>query len=165
MNEIITYALLNRNGIPQICTSQEWLNWFRNGGEEQMKIKRETVNEWEIDVWFQGNSAEQDGPFSFWEVTANHPSDCPFVRRRGTQEEALTVQLGEEAAQCEWRSNSFWVLNHPGLMGIKDLGEFKYTAIEAFRGILHTTVNASLRKNPPIPTWASDRVREAWNMN
>jgi hypothetical protein len=38
----------------------------------------------------------------------------------------------------------------PGLMGIKDLGEFKFSAIERFKGLLHSTVKARL-KTDPIP--------------
>jgi len=52
----------------------------------------------------------------------------------------------------------------PGLMGIKDLGEFKFSAIARFRGILHATVKASLRANPPIPPWATAKVIKAWNV-
>jgi hypothetical protein len=37
-------------------------------------------------------------------------------------------------------------------------------AIERFRGILHATVKASLRADPPIPDWAAAKVREAWNI-
>jgi hypothetical protein len=32
------------------------------------------------------------------------------------------------------------------------------------RGILHTTVKASIRSDPPIPDWAATRVIEAWNV-
>jgi hypothetical protein len=53
----------------------------------------------------------------------------------------------------------------PCLMSIKDLGEFKFSAIERFRGILHATVKASLRTDPqPIPPWAAANVIEAWNV-
>lgn len=51
----------------------------------------------------------------------------------------------------------------PGLMGIKDLGEFKFSAIERFRGILHRTVKGSLKVDP-IPAWAATKVIEAWNV-
>jgi hypothetical protein len=51
----------------------------------------------------------------------------------------------------------------PGLMGIKDLGEFKFSAIERFKGLLHATVKASL-KTDPIPDWAAVKVIEAWNV-
>jgi hypothetical protein len=52
----------------------------------------------------------------------------------------------------------------PSLMAITDLGEFKFLAIEQFRGILHATVKVSLRTNPPIPPWAAAKVVEAWNV-
>jgi hypothetical protein len=52
----------------------------------------------------------------------------------------------------------------PGLMGIKDLGEFKAYAIERFRGILYQTVKAAIGNNSPIPPWAECRVIEAWNI-
>jgi hypothetical protein len=49
-------------------------------------------------------------------------------------------------------------------MGIKDLGEFKFSAIEAFRGCQHRTVKAAIGNNSPIPPWAASRVVEAWNI-
>ena len=53
----------------------------------------------------------------------------------------------------------------PGLMGIKDLREFKFSAIERFRGILHATVKSSLRTTPPMPKWAAAKVIEVWNVH
>jgi hypothetical protein len=55
-----------------------------------MKIRRSAVNDWEVEVRFQGVSVEQDGPFLFWEVVADHPSHCPLFRWCGTREEAMT---------------------------------------------------------------------------
>jgi hypothetical protein len=49
-------------------------------------------------------------------------------------------------------------------MSIKDLGEFKFSAIEQFRSILHATVKGSIRTDPPIPPWAAAQVVEAWNV-
>ena len=49
-------------------------------------------------------------------------------------------------------------------MGIKDLGEFKHSAIEGFRGILHRTVKESIGNNSPIPDWVAAKVIEAWNV-
>jgi hypothetical protein len=47
-------------------------------------------------------------------------------------------------------------------MAITDLGEFKFSAIERFRGILHRTVKTALRTNPTVlPFWAIDRLRAA----
>jgi hypothetical protein len=50
-------------------------------------------------------------------------------------------------------------------MGIRDIGEFKSYAIERFRGILDLTVKSSLSTRSPIPKWAADKVREAWNVS
>ena len=59
--------------------------------------------------------------------------------------------------------NQFLSSESPGLMSIKDLGEFKFAANERFKGLLHSTVKASL-KTTPIPPWAAFRVIEAWNV-
>lgn len=48
---------------------------------------------------------------------------------------------------CDCRSNNSLVPNPPGLMATSDLGEFKFLAIERFRGILHRTVKASIGNN------------------
>jgi len=68
-------------------------------------------------------------------------------------------QIEDIAAQIStWLRLSFerfLSAESPGLMSIKDLGEFKFSAIEQFRGILHATVKASLRTDPPIPEWAA----------
>jgi hypothetical protein len=50
-------------------------------------------------------------------------------------------------------------------MAIADLGEFKFLAIEWFKGLLHSTVKASMRTDPPIPDWAAAKVVEAWNIS
>jgi hypothetical protein len=50
------------------------------------------------------------------------------------------------------------------LMGIKDHGEFRAYSLERFRNILHAVVKSSLKTNSPIPPWATDRIREAWNI-
>ena len=49
-------------------------------------------------------------------------------------------------------------------MGIKDVGEWKTYAIERFKGILDLTVKSSLQTRSPIPDWAAEKVREAWNV-
>ena len=48
-------------------------------------------------------------------------------------------------------------------MGINDLGEFKAHCIDRFKGLLHSTVKASLKTNP-IPDWAEAKVIEARNV-
>jgi hypothetical protein len=51
------------------------------------------------------------------------------------------------------------------LMGIKDVGEFKSYSIERFKGILDLTVKSSLQTRSPIPAWAAEKVKEAWNIH
>jgi hypothetical protein len=51
------------------------------------------------------------------------------------------------------------------LMGIKDVGDWKAYAIERFKGILDLTVKSSLQTQSPIPNWAADKVKEAWNVS
>jgi hypothetical protein len=45
----------------------------------------------------------------------------------------------------------------PALMAKTDRGEFKFSAIERFREILHQTVKRSIRNNSPIPHWRNRR--------
>jgi hypothetical protein len=50
------------------------------------------------------------------------------------------------------------------LMGIRDVGQWKYYAMERFKGILDLTVINSLKTRSPIPDWAAEKVRESWNV-
>jgi hypothetical protein len=90
------------------------------------------------------------------------------TERRAAGEQIPLREIEAVAAQIStWLRLSFerfLNVDSPSLMSIKDLGEFRFSAIEAFRGILHTTVKASLRTDPPIPPWAASRVIEAWNV-
>jgi hypothetical protein len=51
------------------------------------------------------------------------------------------------------------------LMGIKDVGEWKGYAIQRFKGILDLTLKSSLQTRSPIPAWAAEKVKEAWNVH
>ena len=77
------------------------------------------------------------------------------------QMETIAVQIST------WLRTAFEQLvgsESPSLMGINDLGEFKAYAVERFKRMLQMAVKTSLRTNSPIPSWASDRVIEAWNI-
>jgi hypothetical protein len=87
----LTFAYLGSDGLPRATDYQGWRRWFEGGGERQMKVKRSHAKGWEIDTWFQGCSTSEDGPFLFWEVSANHSSWSPLVRRFGTKEEGTKV--------------------------------------------------------------------------
>jgi hypothetical protein len=90
------------------------------------------------------------------------------TERRKSDEQLPLRQVSDVALQIgSWFAGSFaqfLSIESPGLMTIADLGEFKFAAIEAFRGILHRTVEGSLRSDPPIPDWAAAKVIEAWNI-
>jgi hypothetical protein len=95
--------------------------------------------------------------------------DLAVETERRKSDEQVPKMLVEDFSRkiSEWLRLSFErFLNaeSPGLMGIKDLGEFKFSAIERFKGLLHATVKASLKTNP-IPPWAASRVIEAWNIS
>jgi hypothetical protein len=65
---------------------------------------------------------------------------------------------------CAYHFERFLSAESLDLMSIKDLGEFKFCAIERFRGILHRTVKAAIGNNSPIPDSAAVQVIEAWNV-
>jgi hypothetical protein len=89
-----------------------------------------------------------------------------FERRKS--DEQVPKMLVENAARqiSEWLRlgfTQFLSSESERLMGINDLGEFKAHCIDRFKGLLHTTVKASLKTNP-IPNWAAEKVVEAWNV-
>jgi hypothetical protein len=88
----MTFAVLNSDGMPEECDLEQWQRWFfEGGGRNQMRIKRDLVNHWEIETLFRGNSVAIEGPPPFWEVTAHHFSRPPFLERFGTKAAALEL--------------------------------------------------------------------------
>ncbi len=93
-----------------------------------------------------------------------------LTERRQAGEQVPLTQIEDVARQIsEWLRvafERFLAAESPALVQTEDLGTFKAHAIESFRGILHREVKTALMTNPTIlPTWAADRVREAWNIN
>jgi hypothetical protein len=88
--------------------------------------------------------------------------------RRAAGEQIPMRQIEDVSAQIStWLRlafEQFLSSQSQSLMGIKDLGEFKFFAIERFRGVLHTVVKSSIKTNSAIPSWASAPVIEAWNV-
>jgi hypothetical protein len=89
------------------------------------------------------------------------------TERRKADEQLPMRQVSDVARQiATWFAGSFTQFlstESSGLMTKTDLGEFKFSAIESFREILHRTVKGSLKTNP-IPAWAAAKVIEAWNV-
>ena len=85
------------------------------------------------------------------------------TERRTALEQIPLRQIEDIAAQIStWLRTAFEQFlgaESPSLMAMTDLGEFKFLAIERFRGILHTVVKSSLKTNSPIPSWASKARR------
>ena len=95
--------------------------------------------------------------------------DLAVETERRKSDEQVPKMLVEDFSRkiSEWLRLSFErFLNaeSPDLMGIQDLGEFKFSAIERFRGILYTVVKSSIKTDSPIPPWAVSQVIEAWNV-
>jgi hypothetical protein len=117
----ITFAILNSDGVPEVCDFEQWERWFFEcGGRDQMRIKRDLVNNWEIETFFRGNSVEMEGPLPFWEVTANHPSRTAFLERFGTKEAALKIHETLKARALADEPFRVSVANAPGF----DLARF-----------------------------------------
>ena len=51
------------------------------------------------------------------------------------------------------------------LMGIKDPAEFRFYAIDRFRGIIFAAVKTSRKTNSPIPAWSEAMVIEALDIS
>jgi len=90
------------------------------------------------------------------------------TERRNAEEQIPLRQIEDIAAQIStWLRTAFEQFlgaESPSLMAMTDLGEFKFLAIERFRGILHREVKASIGNNSPLPSWAQAQVVEAWNI-
>jgi hypothetical protein len=95
--------------------------------------------------------------------------DLAVEMARRDAEEQVPKKLAEQISLhiAEWIRIAFAQFlssEARSLMGIKDVGEWKAYAIERFKGILDLTVKSSLQTQSPIPDWAADKVREAWNV-
>jgi hypothetical protein len=95
--------------------------------------------------------------------------DLAVEMARRDAEEQVPKRLAEELSLyiAEWLRIAFAQFlssEARSLMGIKDVGEFKSYSIERFRGILDLTVKSSLQTRSPIPKWAADKMREAWDV-
>jgi len=73
-------------------------------------------------------------------------------------------QMPKKLAEAISLNISEW-LRRRALMGIRDIGEWKSYAIERFKGILDLTVKSSPQTRSPIPAWAAEKVKEAWNIH
>lgn len=110
----------------------------------------------------------QDGWLKCSEILRKLDLAVELARR--DEQELVPKKTAEEVAlfAAEWLRISFMQFlsaEGPTLMGIKQFGEWKKYAVERFKGILELTVKSSLQTKSPIPDWASDRIKEAWNVS
>jgi hypothetical protein len=76
----------------------------------------------------------------------------PSAERKGTG--AQKTGRGNQLAYREWLRIAFAQFlssESRSLMGIRDLAEFKWYAINRFRGIVYAVVKISRKTNSPIP--------------
>ena len=89
------------------------------------------------------------------------------ARREAETQVPLKVAQDAQTAAAEWMRIAFMqFLSSEGvaLMGIKDYGTWKAYAVERFRGILNLTVHGAERTCSPVPAWALERIKTAWNV-
>jgi hypothetical protein len=95
--------------------------------------------------------------------------DLAVELARRSEEAQISLRQAEEAmtAAAERMRIAFTqFLSSEGqaLMGIRDFGEWKYYAIERFRGVLNLTVKNAAKTNSALPDWAKERIETAWNI-
>ena len=57
----MTFAYLNKDGVPVLCSWYEWKEWWKREGD-RCQVKYDRIDDWEIEIRFQGRSAALDGP-------------------------------------------------------------------------------------------------------
>jgi hypothetical protein len=119
----------------------------------------------------RGNAIEIENAQNYWlkcsEVLRRLDLAVETARREAESQVALRVACDAQLAGAEWMRIAFMqFLSSEGkaLQGIKDFGEWKAYAVERFRGVLNLVVKAADKTNSPIPPWALERIKEAWNV-
>src|SRR4029077_7195539 len=66
-DERMTFAYLNKDEVPVLCSWYEWKEWWKREGD-RCQVKYDRIDDWEIETRFQGRSAALDVPPLFWDV-------------------------------------------------------------------------------------------------
>jgi hypothetical protein len=66
--EYYTWAYLNEEYVPVLCTRKRANKWYRSEDEARSQIKRDVINGWFIHTTFLRFSVVPDGPPQFWTV-------------------------------------------------------------------------------------------------
>jgi hypothetical protein len=120
----------------------------------------------------RGNALEIEAAQSFWLRVAEtlRRLDAGLELGRRGLEEQVPKKLACDVAVAisDWLRISFMIFLSSEcqvLMGIRNTGEWKNHAVQAFKSILHLTVRNSLKTNSPIPDWAAEKIKESWNVS
>lgn len=138
---------------------------------ERLEATEERAHARLLTAMEKGNPSQIEALQDFWLKCSENlrKLDLAVEMARRDAEEQVPKRLAEELSLyiAEWLRIAFAQFlssEARSLMGIRDIGEWKSYAIERFKGILDVTVKASLQTRSPIPKWAADKVREAWNV-
>ena len=58
-DEKMTFAYLNKDGVPVLCGWYEWKEWWKREAD-RCQVKYDQIDDWEIETGFQGRSAALD---------------------------------------------------------------------------------------------------------
>jgi hypothetical protein len=91
-------------------------------------------------------------------------SDQRQINCQGADDAGTPRQMASDVALyiSDWFRISFMIFlssESRTLMGIKDTGEWKNHAVQAFKSILHLTVRNSLKTQSPIPDWGLQKSK------
>ena len=89
------------------------------------------------------------------------------ARREAETQVPLRVAQAAQTAAAEWLRIAFiQFLSSEGkaLIGIKDFGQWKFYAVERFKGILDLVVKNADKTDSAIPDWAKERIKTAVNV-
>jgi hypothetical protein len=119
----------------------------------------------------RGNAVEIQGAEEFWLRTAEtlRRLDLAIEVSRRQEESSVPLRTACDVALyiADWLRIAFAQFlssETNALMGIRDVGEWKYYAFQRFKGIIDSTVRNSLGTQSAIPDWAAERIKESWNV-
>jgi hypothetical protein len=94
-----TWAYLNEEGVPVICSRKEANHWFLSGGGHRSQVRLDRIGGWNLGTRFCTFSLLPDGPPLFWQVCLWHEN---HEFRVGEQRFATKVDALEFHANIIW---------------------------------------------------------------
>ena len=119
----------------------------------------------------RGNAYQIEKAQEFWLKCSEtlRRLDLAVEVARRQEETQIPLKTAQDAvlAAAEWMRISFTTFfssEGTAILGIKTVGELKAYVFDRFKGILDLTVKAADKTASPVPDWAKERIREAWNL-